>query len=421
MEKKISIFILGNSLADNIVAFKLYQSPSIGRLYCLESNTYLKEYCETVPLEMTNYAALGRFIKDNKIDYVFTSSYKAILANVLEYLRSEGIQVVSTKEHKPEFFNNRIDYRKLLSTYLLSVPSSRVFDMYGDAMGYAEESSFPLVAKTQDPGLSATSLCKSVEECKEFLSCTTKAIRYREEEMKVIFEKYIKGQNMLIAGIVKQQEVFLLPNAYSIKTLGEPSFKSLWLDARNAKKHLYKNWESMVLVPTIHAVNRHLEKYHGPLFIDVVFDQKNPYIVDLRAEWDSLYLQAMLHALDSEIISSFMGFYQDIPLDQIELNWHSGGVLGFLLPLTEDTGIYLKAFAKSLQRMPAIEGECSIQVAEGIKEFSGNSYDKTMCITVKAPTCTKAKEFLVSRWNTARLPEDFPWLQNLHSLVMKDW
>ena len=421
MEKKISILILGNSLTDNIIASKLYQSSFVGRLYCLESNTYLKEYCESIPLEMNNYAALARFAQQNQIEYVFTSSYKAILSKVVNYLRSQGLKVIATKEHQQEFFNNRTDYRKLLSSYMLSIPPSRIFDMYGEAMSHVEESSFPVVAKTNDPGFSATSLCQNIEQSEEFLSFTTKSIRYREEEVSVIFEKYIKGSNMLIAGVVDQQEILLFPNAYCVKTQGEPSFQSLWLDSANPKKSLYKNWENMVLVPTMHAVNRYLEKYRGPLFIDVVFDQKNPYIVDLRAEWDALYLQAMLHSLDSDLFSLFTSLYQGNPLEQANLSWGDGGVLGFFLNLTEETGIYLRAFYQNLKKMPPVEDGCSIQIIEGIKEFSGNSFDKTACITIKAPSCEKAKEFLLSRWNSARLPEDFPLLQNIDSLVMKDW
>ena len=420
MEKKINVFILSDSLVDNIVAYRLHKSAFVENIYCLENNSFIKEYCNPVAMEMTNYAALAKFVQQNSIDYVFTASYKALLSKTVDYLRGQGIHVIAYKDPSQDLFRNSMDYRKLLSSYRLSIPPSRIFDMYGDAINYVEDSTFPLAAKTNDPGLSLTSLCQTVEEAQEFLSFTMKSIRYREEETDVLFEKYIKGQNMVISGIVDQKEILLFPDAHCVKSFGEPSIKSLWLPSEHTKKNLHKNWESTVLVPTLHAIYSHLQSYRGPLLIDVIFDQKNPYIVDLRTEWDALYLQAMLHSMESDIFSVFRDLYQGSPLDSIDIKWN-GGILGFLLPLTMETGLYMNAFAQNLKKISAAERDCSIQITEGIKEFPGSSLDRIACLTIKAPSCSKAKEFFLSQWRSARLPEDFPILQNIDVLVLKDW
>ena len=89
----MNVLLIGGGGREHALAWKLKQSPLLGRLYCAPGNAGIEQVAECVALDPADHAAVIRFCKDNAIGLVAIGPEAPLVAGLADDLEASGFKV----------------------------------------------------------------------------------------------------------------------------------------------------------------------------------------------------------------------------------------------------------------------------------------------------------------------------------------
>lgn len=91
--KQNTLLVLGSGGREHSLCYKLFQSPSVKKIYCATGNGGISEYAQCVSLNITNPAEVLKFCQDNHVNFVVIGSEAPAAAGVSDLLSLNQIPV----------------------------------------------------------------------------------------------------------------------------------------------------------------------------------------------------------------------------------------------------------------------------------------------------------------------------------------
>src|SRR5205085_1355475 len=91
--RRMKVLLIGNGGREHALAWKLADSPRVTALYAMPGNPGIAQLAEIVPGNPLDFAAVEKFVKQNKIDYVVIGPEDPLAAGLADHLMSIGVKV----------------------------------------------------------------------------------------------------------------------------------------------------------------------------------------------------------------------------------------------------------------------------------------------------------------------------------------
>ena len=88
-----NVFIIGGGGREHALAWKLAQSPRIGKLYVAPGNGGTCDVAENIPIEATDIKGLARFAEKNSIDLTVVGPDDPLALGVVDIFQSRGLRI----------------------------------------------------------------------------------------------------------------------------------------------------------------------------------------------------------------------------------------------------------------------------------------------------------------------------------------
>lgn len=88
-----NVLIIGSGGREHALAWKLAQSPRIGKLYVASGNGGTRDIAENVAIEATDVKSLARFAEKNSIDLTVVGPDDPLALGVVDVFQSRGIRI----------------------------------------------------------------------------------------------------------------------------------------------------------------------------------------------------------------------------------------------------------------------------------------------------------------------------------------
>src|SRR5947207_2889810 len=89
---RMNILLLGSGGREHALAWKIAASPLTTKLWCAPGNAGIAQEAECVPLDITDHAAVVRFCKASKIDFVVVGPEAPLVAGIVDDLEAAGFR-----------------------------------------------------------------------------------------------------------------------------------------------------------------------------------------------------------------------------------------------------------------------------------------------------------------------------------------
>ena len=89
----MQVLLIGSGGREHALAWKLAQSPALGKLYAAPGNPGIASYAELVPLDIADHAAVLAFARAAAIDFVVVGPEAPLVAGLADVLQAAGIRV----------------------------------------------------------------------------------------------------------------------------------------------------------------------------------------------------------------------------------------------------------------------------------------------------------------------------------------
>ena len=104
------------------LAWKLAQSPRVGKVYCATGNAGTAEIAESVPIHPISVPWLAKFAEDNGIDLTVVGTEEAIGARIADEFSSRGLRIWAPRASAGQLETSKIFMKQLLTR--IGVPTA---------------------------------------------------------------------------------------------------------------------------------------------------------------------------------------------------------------------------------------------------------------------------------------------------------
>jgi phosphoribosylamine--glycine ligase len=311
----MNILLLGSGGREHAFAWKIAQSPRCNQLFVAPGNPGTAEIATNVPLGVTDFPGISKFIQDHGIDLLVIGPEEPLVKGLVDYLHTqvgmEQLLVVGPSQLGATLEGSK-DFSK---QFMLrnGVPTAAYATFHAhqltEGLAYLEMQSLPIVLKAD--GLAAGKgvlICESLEEAKISLKEMLVDAKFGDASSKVVVEEFLTGIELSVFVATDGISYKILPEAKDYKRIGEgdTGLNTGGMGAVSpvpfADAAFLQKVEERIVIPSIQGLEKEGIPYKGFLFIGLMNSNGEPFVIEYNVRMGDPETEAVLPRIESDFV-----------------------------------------------------------------------------------------------------------------------
>jgi phosphoribosylamine--glycine ligase len=288
----MNVLVIGSGGREHAMAQKISESPLLTKLFIAPGNPGTARLGENVYLDITNFGAIGRFVKENAVEMVIVGPEEPLVMGLGNYFKNNS-ELIGVAFVGPCSDGALLEGSKDFAKHFMKkngIPTARYITVTGNTIneGYAflDFLTAPYVLKAD--GLAAG---KGVIILSD-LNATKKALKdmlngqFGAASKTVVIEEFLAGIELSVFVLTDGNNYVVLPEAKDYKRIGEGDvgLNTGGMGAISpvpfADKNFLEKVERKIIQPTILGLNREHISYNGFLFFGLINVANEPFVIE---------------------------------------------------------------------------------------------------------------------------------------------
>ncbi len=303
------MLLIGSGGREHALAWKLAQSPLMGKLHAAPGNPGIAELAELAPLDPADHRAVIDFCRRHSIGLVVVGPEAPLVDGLADNLRAMGLLVFGPSRIAAQLEGSK-GFTKELCTRA-SIPTAR-YARASDrlaAEAALEDFGFPAVIKAD--GLAAGKgvvIAASPEEAAEALDLMFDGGFGAAGEALVI-EEFMEGEEVSFFALVDGETVLPFGSAQDHKRVGDgdtgPNTGGMgaYSPASIFTPELERRAMDEILLPTVRALAQDGTPYSGILYAGLMLTTEGPKLVEYNVRFGDPECQVLMMRLESDLLA----------------------------------------------------------------------------------------------------------------------
>ena len=319
------ICVIGSGGREHAICKSIYRSPKVKKIFCLPGNAGTQEVAENVDLNIDDYDALIKFLKESKVDLVIVGPEKPLVNGISDVLENNNIKVFGPRKVPSQLEGSKTFTKEICKKYNIPTAKFGVFETIDETLNFLKKSNFPIVIKAD--GLAAG---KGVYISKNFQDSENAVKEIFGGKFgnakKVLVEEFLTGEEMSFFIICDGKDFKVFQTAQDHKRVGEGdvgkntggmgSYSPSGLININLEKKIINK----IITPTLKAINDLGEKYKGFLYAGLMISNNEPFLIEYNVRMGDPECQTILPLLETDLIDIFMACCNE-KLEKLQIKW----------------------------------------------------------------------------------------------------
>jgi len=307
----MNVAVIGSGGREHALALKISQSEKLSKLYILPGNPGTAQIGENIEIGVGNYSGIVEFCTEKKIDLIVIGPEKPLVDGLADLLRSEGFAVFGPGQKSAMIEGDKAFSKSLMKKHGIPTAKFEIFEssQYEETIKYLETSRYPIVIKAS--GLAAGKgvlICNDIDEAKSALNdCYNRSI-FGDAGNIVVIEEFLIGEEASIFVITDGEKYITLPASQDHKRIfdGDKGKNTggmgAYAPAPLITGDLLKTVENEIIIPTLSALRKDVERYNGCLYCGLMITDEGPKVIEYNCRFGDPEIQAVLPIIEGDFL-----------------------------------------------------------------------------------------------------------------------
>lgn len=311
----MNILLLGSGGREHAFAWKIVNSPKCKQLFVAPGNAGTASIAKNVNISPTDFKALADFCIENQIDMVVVGPEEPLVKGVTDFFGDHPIlhnlPVIGPSQSGAQLEGSKDFSKQFMRKYGVPTAAYETFtkETLEDGLAFIRKQSLPIVLKAD--GLAAGKgvlICLSHDEAEDSLKEMLLENKFGRASDKVVIEQFLKGIELSVFVATDGNHYKILPEAKDYKRIGEgdTGLNTGGMGAVSpvpfADEAFIKKVEERVVKPTIQGLIKENIPYVGFLFIGLMNDGGDPYVIEYNVRMGDPETEAVLPRIKSDFV-----------------------------------------------------------------------------------------------------------------------
>ncbi|KGD86098.1 phosphoribosylamine--glycine ligase [Rhizobium sp. YS-1r] len=343
----MKVLLIGSGGREHALAWKLAQSPKLGKLYAAPGNPGIAEHAELVGLNIDDHQAVAAFCLDKAIGLVVVGPEAPLVAGLADDLRARNIAVFGPSAAAAQLEGSKGFTKDLCARYDIPTGAYRRFSNAAEASAYVREQGAPIVVKAD--GLAAgkgVTVAMTLEEALAAIDdCFDGAFGAAGTE--VVVEAYLDGEEASFFCLSDGRTALALATAQDHKRVGDgdtgPNTGGMgaYSPAPVMTPDMVSRTMKEIIEPTIRGMADSGYPFTGVFFAGLMITAKGPELIEYNVRFGDPECQVLMMRLKSDLLDLLHAAATGT-LDKVSAEWSDDVALTVVMASKGYPGSYDK-------------------------------------------------------------------------------
>jgi phosphoribosylamine--glycine ligase len=410
----MNILLLGSGGREHALAWKIAASPLTDAFYCAPGNAGIAREAECVSLDIADHAAIVKFCKANKIDFVVVGPEAPLVAGVVDDLAAAGIKAFGPSKLAARLEGSKGFTKDLCRANNIPTAAYERFTSPGPAKAYLQKTGAPIVIKAD--GLAAGKgvvVAQTLDEANAAIDMMFEG-GLGAAGAEVVIEEFMVGEEASFFALCDGETAVPLASAQDHKRVGDgdtgPNTGGMgaYSPAPVMTPEMTARTMDEIIRPTLKAMKAMGCPYKGVLFAGLMITKDGPKLIEFNARFGDPETQVLMLRLMSDFLPALIASC-DGQLKNFDLRWYPDAALTVVMAANGYPGDY--------QRGSVIEGLDAAAEVEGVEIFHAGTKEadgkivsnggRVLNVSAMAKTVSEAQRLAYQAVDRIKWPEGF--------------
>ena len=346
----VDVLLIGGGGREHALAWKLKQSPRLGKLYIAPGNGGMRLVGENVPIEAMEFEKLAAFAEEKKVGLTVCSTDDPLVSGIVDFFQARGLRIWGPTKAAAQIEGSKAFSKQLMREAGIPTADFAVFTNHDEALRYVHEHGVPIVIKASGLALGkGVAVCRSLAEAEFALKEIMLDRVFKDSGTEVVIEQYLEGSEVSIHALSDGRTYKMFPVSQDHKTIGENDTgkntggMGTIAPVPWVSEAAIADIENRVVRPTLEALRAHGSPYVGILYPGLKMPGEGPKVLEYNARFGDPECQVYMRLLKSDILDLFEACVdQNLGIQNIE--WNSGFAVNIVVVSGGYPGEYKKGF-----------------------------------------------------------------------------
>ena len=349
-QEQKNVLLIGSGGREHALAWKLVQSPRIGKLFIAPGNGGTVHLGENIPIKADDIPALITFAKKSSIDLVVVGPDDPLAIGIVDQFKKEGFLIFGPTQAAAQIEASKAFAKKLMQEANIPTAAFRVFTDHGEALQYLESQRAPIVVKASGLALGKGAIvAKTMDEAKTALKSIMVDGAFGEAGNEVVIEEFLEGQEISIHAFSDGVSSAMMPTSQDHKPVGEgdtgPNTGGMGAIAPVpwVTDDLKNKIAQTILDPTLMAMKQRGCTFSGCLYPGLKITSEGPKVLEFNARFGDPETQSLMRLLKTDLLDVLHACASG-KLNEISIEWNSDYAACIVIASGGYPGAYQKGF-----------------------------------------------------------------------------
>ena len=304
----MNVLLLGSGAREHALAWKLAQSPMLGRLYAAPGNPGIAAHAQLVALDAADHRAAVGFCRQERIGLVVIGPEQPLVEGLADALREAGLPVFGPGKAAARLEGSK-GFTKLLCARA-GIPTARFARASNIHEAEAALDLFDLPVVIKADGLAAGKGVIIAQDASE-ADCAVASMfggGFGEAGECVVIEEYMEGEEVSFFAVTDGETVVPFGSAQDHKRVGDgdtgPNTGGMgaYSPASIFTAELERRAMDEIVVPTVRALAEAGTPFSGVLYAGLMLTAEGPKLVEYNVRFGDPECQVLMARLDGNLL-----------------------------------------------------------------------------------------------------------------------